>query len=63
MSSLFAKWFRTRFNNIFNGIAFIPALIAVSFLFLSWGMIELDFSRWGKAIKSGLAGFLPAGTD
>lgn len=37
-----------------NSIAFLPAIIAVLFLLLSFGMIQFDFSETGKAIKSNL---------
>ena len=49
------KWFRIYYNQITGSIAFIPAIIAVAFLLLSWGMIEIDFSPWGKHLKSGLS--------
>lgn len=35
-----------------ESIAFYPALIAVAFLALSYVMIAIDFSDWGKSIKS-----------
>lgn len=38
-----------------ESIAFYPALIAVGFLALSWGMLVFDFSEYGKEIKSGLS--------
>lgn len=38
-----------------ESIAFYPALIAVGFLALSWGMLVFDFSDYGKEIKSGLS--------
>ncbi|MEJ6981276.1 DUF2254 domain-containing protein [Pedobacter sp. P351] len=46
------KWFRTIYKQTIASIAFLPALIAVSFLFLSFFMIQFDFSDSGKAIKS-----------
>lgn len=46
------KWFRIHYNKITGSIAFYPALIAIAFLVLSWAMIELDFSVWGKNIKA-----------
>ncbi|MDQ6762476.1 MAG: DUF2254 domain-containing protein [Bacteroidota bacterium] len=49
------KWFRIRYNKIAESIAFYPALIAVGFLLLSWGMLEIDFSTWGTHMKSGLS--------
>lgn len=42
-------------HNRSYSIAFIPAIIAIGFLLLSWGMIEVDFSPWGKQLKSGLS--------
>lgn len=38
-----------------ESIAFYPALIAVGFLVLSWGMLVFDFSTYGKEIKSSLS--------
>ncbi|MEP7251292.1 MAG: DUF2254 domain-containing protein [Ginsengibacter sp.] len=49
------KWFRISYNKITESIAFYPAAIAVGFLLLSWGMLEIDFSGWGKHLKSGLS--------
>lgn len=49
------KWLRIYYNNVTGSIAFYPALIAVGFLLLSWGMLEIDFSEWGKELKSGLS--------
>lgn len=37
-----------------ESIAFLPAIIAVGFLLLSWGMLMFDFSTSGKNIKSSL---------
>lgn len=51
----FAKWIRIYYNKITESIAFYPALIAVGFLLLSWGMLEIDFSEGGKELKSGLS--------
>ena len=50
-----SKWFRVYYNKITESIAFYPAIIAVGFLLLSWGMLEIDFSAWGKHLKSGLS--------
>lgn len=50
-----SKWFRIYYNKMIGSIAFIPAIIAIGFLLLSWGMIEIDFSPWGKHFKSGLS--------
>jgi uncharacterized membrane protein len=49
------KWFRIYYNKVTGSIAFIPAIIAIGFLLLSWGMIEIDFSAWGKHLKSELS--------
>lgn len=51
---LVLKWFRTTYTNTVNSIAFLPAIIALLFLGLSWLMILLDFSDAGKNIKSQL---------
>lgn len=48
------KWFKERYSNIVNSIAFLPAIIASLFLVLSWLMISFDFSSAGKNIKSQL---------
>lgn len=45
-------WIKDRFHQIFNSIAFYPALIGVGFLVLSFLMITFDFSEHGKQIKS-----------
>jgi len=52
MKHILTKWFRKSYNKITGSIAFYPALIAISFLLLSWLMLELDFSETGKHIKS-----------
>ncbi|MEO6188513.1 MAG: DUF2254 domain-containing protein [Ginsengibacter sp.] len=46
------KWFRVYYNKITQSIAFYPAIIAVGFLLLSWVMLEIDFSPWGKQLKA-----------
>lgn len=46
------KLFRVQYNKIIQSIAFYPAVIAIGFLLLSWGMLEVDFSQWGKTLKS-----------
>ena len=48
------KGFRIYYNKVTGSIAFIPAVIAIGFLLLSWGMLEIDFSSWGKDLKSSL---------
>ncbi|MGV3639706.1 MAG: DUF2254 domain-containing protein [Adhaeribacter sp.] len=52
MGTLLTKWFRKQFNRIITSIAFLPAITALAFLFLSWLMLELDFSPMGKELKS-----------
>ena len=49
------KWLRKNYNKITHSIAFFPAIIALGFILLSWGMLEIDFSNWGKQLKSGLS--------
>lgn len=51
----FSKGIRIYYNKMIESIAFYPALIAVGFLALSWGMLVFDFSEYGKEIKSGLS--------
>ena len=51
----FSKWIRIYYGKMIESIAFYPALIAVGFLVLSWGMLVFDFSEYGKEIKSGLS--------
>ena len=48
------QWVRTHYTKIISSIAFYPALIAISFLLLSWFMLEIDFSEWGKHFKQQL---------
>ena len=48
------KWFRVTFKKIVNSIAFLPGVIAILFLLLSFGMISFDFSDAGKQLKSNL---------
>lgn len=51
----FNKWIRVYYKKMVESIAFYPALIAVGFLGLSWGMLMFDFSEYGKQIKSSLS--------
>ena len=46
------KYIRIYLIKIKESIAFYPAVIAIAFLLLSLMMIELDFSDWGKEVKS-----------
>lgn len=50
-----SKWFRVYYNKMTGSIAFYPALIATGFLVLSWVMLEIDFSAWGKDLKGRLS--------
>jgi len=49
------KTLRKYYTKITKSIAFYPAVIAVGFLLISWGMIEIDFSGLGKALKTELS--------
>ncbi|MDQ3020247.1 MAG: DUF2254 domain-containing protein [Bacteroidota bacterium] len=51
----FTKWFRVYYNKITESIAFYPAIIAIGFLLLSVIMLKIDFSPWGKHMKTGLS--------
>lgn len=48
-------WLKKRYNLIINSIAFYPAFIGFLFLLLTWGMIALDYSDYGKSVKSSLS--------
>jgi uncharacterized membrane protein len=48
----FWKWVHTHYFLFVRSIAFIPGIIGVGFLALSFVMLELDFSAFGKHIKS-----------
>lgn len=50
-----SKWSRIYYNKMVESIAFYPALIAVGFLFLSYFMLVLDFSPFGKELKTNLS--------
>ena len=54
MIGVVLKFFKTYYKRVINSIAFLPAVIAIAFLFLSFGMIQFDFSPAGKAIKANL---------
>ena len=54
MVQLVLKWFRNTYKKTITSIAFLPAVISLSFLVLSFFMIEFDFSPSGKHIKSNL---------
>jgi uncharacterized membrane protein len=55
MSRRFLKWIHLRYSNVINSIAFMPAVIALIFLLLSWLMIKVDFSTSGKQVKAKLS--------
>lgn len=40
------------YKKITTSIAFIPAVIVIFFLFLSYFIVQFDFSETGKAIKA-----------
>lgn len=52
MTQSISKWFRVVYKRTITSIAFIPAVVALFFLLLSYFTIQLDFSETGKAIKS-----------
>lgn len=47
-------WFRNFTHSLLSTIGFYPALIAISFLILSWASISFDFSETGIRFKSQL---------
>ena len=46
------QWVRSRYYLVVRSIAFVPAIIAVAFLLLSVVMLAIDFSDFGKTVKS-----------
>lgn len=54
MTKNITQLFKRYYNKMIGSIAFYPAIMALAFLILSWGMLELDFSPWGKEFKGGL---------
>lgn len=48
------KTLRITYNRTINSIAFLPAMIAIAFLGLSFLMINFDFSETGKQLKSNM---------
>jgi uncharacterized membrane protein len=48
------KWLNRVYKNVSTSIAFLPAVIALSFFLLSFFMIQFDFSNTGKNIKANL---------
>ncbi|QNF31318.1 DUF2254 domain-containing protein (plasmid) [Adhaeribacter swui] len=45
-------WLKEKLQRTITSIAFLPAIIALSFLVFSWITLELDFSELGKSIKA-----------
>ncbi len=54
MFKRFFKSVRVTYKKTVTSIAFLPAIIAICFLLLSFVIIQFDFSDTGKAIKSNL---------
>jgi uncharacterized membrane protein len=54
MFQVILKWVRVGYNNVITSIAFLPAIIALSFLALSFVMVNFDFSEAGRSIKLNL---------
>ncbi len=54
MVAIIIKWFRNGYKKTVTSIAFIPAIIALLFLILSFAMVNFDFSPTGREIKSNL---------
>lgn len=52
MTQGISRWFRITYNRIRTSIAFIPGIVALLFLILSFAMVQFDFSEPGKSIKS-----------
>lgn len=48
------RWIRKGYKKTITSIAFLPAIIAIIFLILSFLMVAFDFSETGKNIKSNL---------
>jgi len=46
------NWLQNRYRNIIHSIAFFPVVIGFSFLLISIGLISLDYSPFGKELKS-----------
>lgn len=54
MDQTAAQWIRVTYKKTVTSIAFLPAIIAILFLLLSYLMISFDFSDAGKNIKANL---------
>jgi uncharacterized membrane protein len=50
-----SSWLRRRYLFVVGSIAFVPAVVAIGFLLLSFAMLELDFSEFGKHIKASVS--------
>lgn len=55
MNMSLSKWSRIYYNKMIESIAFYPAIIAFGFLILSYVMLQIDFSPFGKEFKAGLS--------
>ncbi|PIQ20514.1 MAG: hypothetical protein COW65_14560 [Cytophagales bacterium CG18_big_fil_WC_8_21_14_2_50_42_9] len=55
MNKIIIKWLREKVSQTLNSIAFFPAVTALSFLLVSWLMLEFDYSDTGKELKSQLS--------
>jgi len=55
MNKIIIKWLKEKVNQTRNSIAFLPAIIALSFLLVSWLMLEFDYSDTGKELKAQLS--------
>ncbi len=49
---MFYQWLQKKSKAVVNSIAFYPAIIAGGFLLLSYLILRLDFSEYGKGLKS-----------
>jgi uncharacterized membrane protein len=54
MLQVLLKWVKSVYRRVITSIAFLPAIIAICFLALSFLMVQFDFSSTGKNIKSRL---------
>ena len=51
----FLNWIKLRYKRIINSIAFLPSILIVLFLLLTWLMLQFDFSQAGQNLKSTLS--------
>ena len=54
MAENILRWLKKTYKNTITSIAFLPAVIAILFLVLSFLMVQFDFSSTGKSIKLNL---------